>query len=37
MDDATCELSSPFFVKDEGTMSSFQGLRAAIEAKGLFS
>lgn len=37
MDDATSELYSAFFVDEEGTMSSFQGLRDVIEAKGLFS
>jgi transposase len=37
MDDATNELYSAFFVEEEGTMSSFQGLREVIEAKGLFS
>jgi transposase len=36
MDDATSELYSAFFVEEEGTMSSFQGLREAIAAKGLF-
>jgi transposase len=37
LDDATSELSSAFFVEEEGTMSSFRGLREVIEAKGLFS
>ena len=37
LDDATTELSSAFFVDEEGTMSSFQGLREVIDAKGLFS
>ena len=37
MEDATSELYSAFFVEEEGTMSSFQGLRAVIETKGLFS
>jgi hypothetical protein len=36
-DDATSELYSACFVEKEGTRSSFQGLRAAIETKGLFS
>jgi len=36
-DDATSELYSAFFVEEEGTMSSFQGLREVIEARGLFS
>lgn len=37
MDDATSDLYSAFFVEEEGTMSSFQGLRDVIEANGLFS
>jgi transposase len=37
MDDASSELYSAFFVDEEGTMSSFQGLREVIEVKGLFS
>lgn len=37
LDDATTALYSAFFVEEEGTMSSFQGLREVIEAKGLFS
>jgi len=37
LDDATSEIYSAFFVEEEGTMSSFQGLRDVIEAKGLFS
>jgi transposase len=37
MDDATSTLYSAFFVEEEGTMSSLQGLREVIEAKGLFS
>jgi transposase len=37
LEDATNELYSAFFVEEEGTMSSFQGLREVIEAKGLFS
>jgi len=37
MDDATSALYSVFFVEEEGTMSSFQGLRDVIAAKGLFS
>lgn len=37
LDDATSELYSAFFVAEEGTMSSFRGLRAVIETKGLFS
>lgn len=37
MDDATTERYSAFFVEEEGTMSSLQGLRAVIETQGLFS
>jgi len=37
LDDATTELYSAFFVEEEGTMSSFQGLREVIAARGLFS
>jgi transposase len=37
MDDATSELYSAFFVDEEGTMSSFRGLRDVIETTGLFS
>ena|ERR1700689_440230 len=37
MDDATNQIYSAFFVAQEGTMSSFQGLRETIEAHGLFS
>ena len=37
MDDATGEVYSGFFVEEEGTLSSFQGVRETIEAKGLFS
>ena len=37
LDDATRTLYSAFFVEEEGTMSSFQGLRDVIEANGLFS
>lgn len=37
MEDATSECYSAFFVEEEGTMSSFQGLREVIEAQGLFS
>lgn len=37
MDDATTEIASAFFVEEEGTMSSFQGLRDVMETKGLFS
>jgi len=37
MDDATNEHYSMFFVQEEGTASSFQGVREVIEAHGLFS
>jgi hypothetical protein len=37
MDDATSERYSAFLVEEEGTTSSFQGLRAVIETQGLFS
>jgi len=37
LDDATTAIYSAFFVEEEGTMSSFQGLREVIEAQGLFS
>jgi hypothetical protein len=37
MDDATSEHYSMFFVEEEGTVSSFQGVRAVITQKGLFS
>jgi transposase len=37
LEDATNELYSAFFVEEEGTMSSFQGLREVIATKGLFS
>ena len=37
MDDATSDLYSAFFVEEEGTMSSFRGLRDVLETKGLFS
>jgi hypothetical protein len=36
-DDATTERYSAFFVEEEGTMSSLQGLREVIGTKGLFS
>lgn len=35
--DATSEIYSAFFVEEEGTLSSFQGVREVIETKGLFS
>ena len=37
MDDATNEQYSMFFVDEEGTASSFRGVRAVIEACGLFA
>jgi transposase len=37
LDDATSEIYSAFFVDEEGTLSSLQGLREVIETKGLFS
>lgn len=37
MDDATNEHYSMFFVDEEGTLSSYRGVREVIEARGLFS
>lgn len=37
MDDATNEHYSMFFVEEEGTASSFRGIREVIESRGLFS
>ena len=37
MDDATNEHYSMFFVEEEGTASSFQGIRDVIAQRGLFS
>lgn len=37
MDDATSEIYSAFFVEEEGTLSSFQGVRETLRKKGLFS
>jgi transposase len=37
MDDATSTVYSGFFVDEEGTLSSLQGVRETLEAKGLFS
>jgi transposase len=37
LDDATSEIYSAFFVEEEGTLSSFRGLREVIETQGLFS
>jgi len=36
MDDATNEHYSMFFCQEEGTMSSFQGIKETIEKRGLF-
>jgi len=36
-DDATSEHYSMFFVEEEGTVSSFRGVRDVIEKKGLFA
>ena len=36
MDDATSEIYSAFFVEEEGTWSSFQGVTEVIEKHGLF-
>lgn len=37
LDDATSEIYSAFLVEEEGTLSSFLGVQAVIEQKGLFS
>ena len=37
MDDATSEHYSMFFVAEEGTLSSFRGVREVIDQRGLFS
>jgi len=37
LDDATSELSSAFFVEEEGTLSSLRGLQEVIGTQGLFS
>lgn len=37
MDDATGEHYSMFFVEEEGTQSSFRGVKEVIETKGLFA
>lgn len=36
MDDATSEVTSGFFVEQEGTMSSLQGIKETIEKYGVF-
>jgi len=36
MDDATSEIYSAFFVEQEGTWSSFRGIKEVIKTKGLF-
>ena len=37
LDDATTEIYSAFFVEEEGTLSSFRGLREVREPQGLCS
>ncbi len=37
LDDATSEIYSAFFIEEEGTLSSFRGLREVLETQGLFS
>ncbi|MCP3683315.1 MAG: ISNCY family transposase, partial [bacterium] len=37
MDDATSEIYSAFFVEQEGTWSSFRGVKEVIESKGIFA
>ena len=37
MDDATAEIYSAFFVEEEGTWSSFRGVREVLESKGVFA
>lgn len=37
MDDATNEIYSGFFVDEEGTVSSFQGVSETLESHGIFS
>jgi hypothetical protein len=37
MDDATSEVYSGFFTAEEGTWSSFRGVRETLEKRGLFS
>ncbi len=37
MDDATGEIYSAFFVGQEGTQSSFRGVREVLEGRGIFS
>ena len=37
MDDATGEIYSAFFVAQEGTWSSFRGVREVLERRGIFS
>ena len=36
LDDATTEIYSAFFVEEEGTLSSFRGLREVMATKGIF-
>jgi transposase len=37
MDDATSEVYSAFFVEEEGTWSSFRGVKETLERQGVFS
>ena len=37
LDDATSEIYSAFFIEEEGTLSSYRGLREVLETQGLFS
>jgi transposase len=37
LDDATSEITSMFFVAQEGTVSTLRGIKETIESKGLFS
>jgi len=37
LDDATSEIYLAFFVDEEGTLSSFQGVSEVLRKKGLFS
>lgn len=37
MDDANSEVYPAFFVEEEGTLSSFQGVKETLRKKGLFS
>ena len=37
LDDATSELSSAFFVEEEGPLSRLRGLQEVLKTKGLFN